>query len=913
MKTSFFSMAKLVDRIQEIEKDIESRERESFSDRNRQQYLKDKEKNNSLTKEEKKELKEINDRLAEADRKIREQQQSLKDLNKELEKEKKLHGEIKKGLEQAKKGVKEITDGAKEFGNAWGKADQAVANFMKSVGGSAAGMAKLRREVINLVADNALAARFGADSEKLMQMMTQYTSLIGRNVTASAEGMKNLAAMSAVFGDRKAADFVSRLENFGVSMQEAGRRSGQMFSSAAKHGVSFEAYSKNFLDNIQLAQRYTFKDGLEGLSNMARKSTEIQLSLQQSAAFAEKVSTLEGAVSTGAQLQVLGGAFSAMSNPLGMLNEALNDFEGLQDRITDMFGSFARMNKETGEIEVGAFDRQRIKAAAQAAGMSYDEVMKSVYSQGRRNELGRALSDRGDLSEDMKELIMNIGSFEKGVAGVNINGKFKALNDITESDQQSLIEINRTESDDIKDIAVRLRGWEDAFKGFKLQREAYEAQAVEVTGIGQQFKNLVIDVSEMKAIMLGMPILNHIGNGAWDVGRGLWKAVKSKRASGDVLQDPEGIDVRDVWNGKMGRGASAGAKVASGAAGVAIGGAIGISGINSTMDNDALRKSGQLQRGTIESNSARRSDMMTTYGGSGASIGSLIGSFVGGPLGTLVGGAIGGLVGTAAGAIHAGIKNAQDEKALKSKRFVEQNYGVGLSGDYRNKDMKSIMAALNNDGEISLAEFSAMNKRMREQLLKSGDIERLVKDKDVLEAIKSKYENTTIESRDTNMNVSGDIYINGEKAVQKKGANGGLLVGPSHSSGGMRVGNSNIEVEGGEFVVNKRATSRNLDLLTKINSPGSDIIKPRQMANGGMLTVTPTTKESSSSAQAMELKPLDININGSIKLEGAGGQSVDLMKSLLSNPTFVKEIAALIQKEIAFKADGGLIINKGLR
>lgn len=862
-----------------------------------------------LTKDQQDEFKLLNKYYSEYDDKVAE-------TNKKLEEQRKSYEKINKSVDSIKKGISGLWRDSVEMLNAWGKADQAVANFMKSVGGSALGMRQLRKEVIDLVANSNLAVKFGVDTEKMMKMMSSYTSSIGRNVQASREGMKNLAAMSAIFGDQKASDFVSKLENFGVSMQEAGRRSGQMFSSAAKHGVSFEAYSKNFLDNIQLAQRYTFKDGLEGLSNMARKSTEIQLSLQQSANFAEKVSTLEGAIGVGAQLQVLGGAFSAMSNPLELLNEGITDFEGLQDRIADMIGGFGKFNKETGEVEVSSTDRIRLKAAAQASGMDYAEVMKSVYSQGRRNELAKALADRGDLSEDMKSLIKNIGSFENGVAGVNVRGKFKSIEELTNEDQTALIEISRTESDDIKDIAVRLRGWEDTMTGAKKQIEASKAQLVESSGIGDNVKNLVTTVTSMNSLLkwyvLGVPALK----AASRIGRGGWGLIKSGKSLGGYVEDYGkenwGFSPKGLIAGKWGRGASRGAKIGGAVAGVAIGGGILASGISSTSQHDQLRKSGQLQRGTIESNSARTGDMLKTWGGAGATIGSAIGSIFG-PLGSLAGLAIGGLVGGIGGGIHSAIKNSQDKKALAAKEKISQNYGLSLSGDYRNKDMKAITRALADDGEISLAEFRAMNKRMQEQLLRSGDIDQLVKDKDVLEAIKSKYESMTIESKDTNMNVSGDIYINGDKVATQKGATGGLLVGPSHANGGMRIAHSNIEVEGGEFVVNKNATRKNIDLLTRINSSGDSIIKPRQMANGGMLTVAPTVGGNNGAARRMEMKPIDVNINGSIKLEGMGSQSVDMMKTLLENPSFVKEIAALIQKEIAIKADGGLIINKGLK
>jgi hypothetical protein len=52
-------------------------------------------------------------------------------------------------------------------------------------------------------------------------------------------------------------------------------------------------------------------------------------------------------------------------------------------------------------------------------------------------------------------------------------------------------------------------------------------------------------------------------------------------------------------------------------------------------------------------------------------------------------------------------------------------------------------------------------------------------------------------------------------------ADGGLLQGKSHSQGGIPVGNTGIEVEGGEYVVNKRSTAKYLPLLQALNEEGA--------------------------------------------------------------------------------------------
>lgn len=80
-----------------------------------------------------------------------------------------------------------------------------------------------------------------------------------------------------------------------------------------------------------------------------------------------------------------------------------------------------------------------------------------------------------------------------------------------------------------------------------------------------------------------------------------------------------------------------------------------------------------------------------------------------------------------------------------------------------------------------------------------------------------------------------------------KYADGGIINGKPHSQGGVRVGNTNIEVEGGEMVISKKNTERYKDVLYKINSNDPSVrylqgstrqyadTKIRKYANGGEL------------------------------------------------------------------------------
>ena len=60
---------------------------------------------------------------------------------------------------------------------------------------------------------------------------------------------------------------------------------------------------------------------------------------------------------------------------------------------------------------------------------------------------------------------------------------------------------------------------------------------------------------------------------------------------------------------------------------------------------------------------------------------------------------------------------------------------------------------------------------------------------------------------------------------KQKYANGGMLYGRRHSEGGIPVGNTGIEVEGGEYVINRKSTEMNAPLIDYINSSRRTLTK----------------------------------------------------------------------------------------
>ena len=58
-------------------------------------------------------------------------------------------------------------------------------------------------------------------------------------------------------------------------------------------------------------------------------------------------------------------------------------------------------------------------------------------------------------------------------------------------------------------------------------------------------------------------------------------------------------------------------------------------------------------------------------------------------------------------------------------------------------------------------------------------------------------------------------------------------------------------------------------------------------------------------------KTFDININGSLKLTGDNGQSVDIISELRKNPQMLRSLADMIAKEIKYLDKATTVVQKG--
>ena len=886
--------------------------------------------------------KEYNDHIKDATKEVLECGKALNQVGKADEKIKEFKGV--KGLahdaDRAVKPVKNLIDGLEgmyrvleKFNDPWAKASHAASQYAKSVGLAKKGMDALRKSTIDNMVKSHIGINYNVSTDELLKLQENYTKAVGRNVRLSNADQENMAAMRAIIGEGKTTEFASQFENFGLSMSSTAEHMGKMFADASKAGISFEKYSDNVKQNISIAQNYTFKDGLKGLESMAKKATAIKMDMQMVANLAQKVSTVEGAIDVGAKLQVLGGPFAQAADPLGMLNEGLNDIEGLQDRVTRMIGQLGSFDKSTGEVKVSAFNKRRVAAAAEAMGMDYGKLMESVNANARRGEVEKQLSasaSASKLDDNMKELIKNNAEFKEGKAGVSINGEWKSIDELGNGDYEALVAETQDQAADVKDIAKNLRSLVDKRQGVIKQRDANQAQLSEKLKIGELEGKLIDVIGQSNFLLktwITIALANNIINGIrglaqtvdgakdiFNFGKSIFSRGKNLFSRGGktgfkIIGRRIGRGVTKGWQNIVGRTMQPSANMATNAASnVASRAATGTA--TRTAANAATRgaaNAGAKASANVMGRGISRAGTRGAIKFLGKGGAKMIGKAAG-PLAGVVGGAFtafdefgkennhstGRKVGATVGSTIGGIAGAAALSWIPVigpiiggavGSWLGKTIGSGFANDKRRakfKDKYGLGESLKSDysvkeiKEINKARVTGkISKKLMDKLADRGDTEMF---KQIIEVQKA----------------------NKKENAENNGARKGRI------SKNIRTAYFNIGTSYFEGELFKKGSEKSISISRGFRengkSGGWEAVKERSSSNSSNNAVTET--------QNSGKKDFNVNINGTLKLTSDNGQSVDIIGELRKNPQLLRSLADMISKEISTIDKGTYVSQK---
>jgi hypothetical protein len=266
--------------------------------------------------------------------------------------------------------------------------------------------------------------RLGIGFAELADAAKDLVSQSGRFLTLNRDSWYEAgAAATAYVGTlSELVNMYPEFEKVGIGASEVAQQISETGSRSLSLGLQSSKTTKELSLNLSKLNEYGFKDGVKGLSEMVRKSTELRMNMDSVFKIADDVMDPEKAISLSANLQVLGGAIGAFGDPLRMMYDATNNVEGLQDALIGAAGSLATYNSEQGRFEITGVNLRRAKAMAQELGISYNELANGAIAAAERTSASAALMGRGlNLDEDQERFLTNISQMKGGQMTIELN------------------------------------------------------------------------------------------------------------------------------------------------------------------------------------------------------------------------------------------------------------------------------------------------------------------------------------------------------------------------------------------------------------------------------------------------------------------------------------------------------------
>ena len=834
---------------------------------------------------------------------------------------------FRNGMSEVTKGGKQIFSSLKDILKPWADANQEAMTYARTMGMSKKTADAFLTNTVSWAAKNDIGLLFNKTTAELIKMQSKYSDVLGRNVQLTSEQKKDMLAMEKFLGEDGMIDIANNLENFGLGMSDSADFIKKTMDEATKHGIAASKLTKTIRENIKMAQSYTFKNGLDGLTNMAKKVVELKTNMSLINGFIEKTSTVEGAITTGANLQVLGGSYAAASDPLSMMYESLNNVEGLFDRALDMVKGKVFYNNKTGNFEMGAMDRYMMKQAATQMGINPEELINVAFRDASLSKIENAArSNKNNLDEDMIRMIKNVATWDKGKAVVDINGEKVNVDDLKGEHKAKLESMQRNDSQNLQEMSISLRSINEKVSGIEKEIQNEQAKATEI--LGQKLDKMLSNNTELlnnvakigawkNIIGGGFGILGGVwliasgvlrmGKGIGNIGRGFGSSTSKPGARGigatniksgilrpgnwsSYTKGPGGFwgneNVREL-NGKIYKKTGKGWQNIN---------SKGSAGILKGKSVDDLLKNGKkvagwknlakaagkglkvgggtaligagLSLGTDIMTGEFKRDIEGSFGrAAGPALGSIIGGVFGGPVGAFIGGWAGQV-----------ITSSIQDSTKKARAKVREEIASRL------ESVTPAIAGLFTgpnalEGNYSKSQLKKLEEALADNVIDEND------DLGWLLNRKLKNNNDLIKMQEQGVKVNIEM------------AKGGYLDGLRHHEGGMPILGSNISVEGGEFIVNRESTKVLRPYLERMNKGDYSMISKEPLGKQMSVHRSVSPGMNMPHFSKMNIEPISINISGTIKLD-SGNRQLDITNELLNNPQLVSKLTDIITKQI---------------
>ena len=329
-----------------------------------------------------------------------------------------------------------------------------------------------------------LGIKYGIAADKVLELQENLTKSTGRSMMLNNNDAEKFVQINKLVGADTANAFTSTItKNLGGQIHTVTGAVSKAYATAMKSGLDAATFSKKVADNLSLANRYSFRNGIDGITKMTVMSEKLGVNMDSIAKSMDNFMDLDKAIENSAKLNMLGGAAGAFgSNPLTMAYEANYDPEAFMERAKDTLGGLATFDAKSGTANVNGMNRDFVKSIAEAMGMSMEDAMTMAKKQAeikyKESQFGGQLSA---IPESQRDFVLNksyVGQ-DGQLKMTDSQGNERNVSDLQKSGELEKMQNLDKKSDGeiMRDMATQLSTVTEIMTGIKTSLTADAARA----------------------------------------------------------------------------------------------------------------------------------------------------------------------------------------------------------------------------------------------------------------------------------------------------------------------------------------------------------------------------------------------------------------------------------------------------
>jgi len=274
-------------------------------------------------------------------------------------------------------------------------------------------------------------ARLNFSQKDIYESQGVFNKELRNTRTLLTSEMELVAKIEKGVAFKEGGALIANLVKYGTNFKSIGTAIENTLFKSSKLGINATSVLETALNSVKESQKINFKDGVNGLIDMARQSEMLKANMSETFGMINKSRNLEGAMELSTKFQMLGKNVDALR--LNFL--ARNDPKEFQKYMNATLSSIGTLKRATGEVEFDAIDYDILQAMSEYTGQSIENMKEQIVMQKRISQV-KMMNLK--LTDDEATKVANIATIEDGILKVQTKRGLVSVKDLAKDEIKSL-------------------------------------------------------------------------------------------------------------------------------------------------------------------------------------------------------------------------------------------------------------------------------------------------------------------------------------------------------------------------------------------------------------------------------------------------------------------------------------------